>query len=130
MKKKVYRKLVKQLQAKLDSGSGFLNPAGYSCNDKLMQKGEFLIGDNDELMFVISSLLKTCVLALEGDATFSLSTSNNADTKASIIVSLEFIINLLPRQQMIALDEIFEILSKYQTLKDSTHEKEKRIQTN
>ncbi len=130
MKKKVYRKLVKQLQAKLESGNGHLKPTGYNCNGKPMQKGEFLIADNDELMFVISSLLKTCVLALEGDATFSLSTSNNADTKASIIVSLEFIINLLPRQQMIALDEIFEILSKYQILKDNTHEKEKRIQTN
>lgn len=113
MKKKECKKLVKQLQAKLKSGSGQLKPAEYNCNGKPIQKGEFLIEDNDELMFVISSLLKTCVLALEGDTTFSLSTSNNADTKASIIVSLEFIINLLPRQQMVALDEIFETLSKY-----------------
>lgn len=77
-----------------------------------MVKGEFLIGDNDEFLSNISCLLKTYVLALEGESTFSLSTLSNGDPKSNVIVSLEFIINLLSREQMGALDEITKILSE------------------
>ncbi|SFU59609.1 hypothetical protein SAMN05216480_10928 [Pustulibacterium marinum] len=110
MKKKNYKRLVKQLKSELTSKNGPLKSAGYNCNGKPMKKGEFLIGDNDELMFTISCLLKTCILALEGDANFSLSTMNKADPKASVIVSLEFINSLLPREQMVVLDKISELL--------------------
>ncbi len=113
MKKKTYKKLVKQLKSELASKNGLLKSAGYNCNGKPMQKGEFLIGDNDELMFTISCLLKTCILALEGDANFSLSSMNKADPKASVIVSLEFINSLLPREQMVVLDKISELLFTY-----------------
>lgn len=112
MKKKTYKKLVKQLRSELASKNGLLKPAGYNCNGKPMKKGEFLIGDNDELMFTISCLLKTCILALEGDANFSLSSMNKANPKAGVIVSLEFIISLLPRKQMVVLDEIQKIIYK------------------
>ena len=101
---------MKRIQEVLSNKDGLLKPAGYSCNHKPMMKGEFLIGDNDELLFNISCLLKTCVLALEGDATFSSSGLSNADPKANVIVALEFIINLLPREQMVTLDEITKIL--------------------
>ncbi|WP_456866096.1 hypothetical protein [Galbibacter sp. BG1] len=111
MKKKSYKKLIKQLKSELASKNGLLKSAGYNCNGKPMQKGEFLIADNDELMFTISFLLKTCVLALEGDANFSLSSMNKADPKVSVIVSLEFIITLLPREQMVLLDKISEIVN-------------------
>ncbi len=113
MKKKTYKKLMKQLKSELASKNRLLKPAGYNCNGKPMQKGEFLIGDNDELMFTISCLLKTCILALEGDANFSLSSMNKADPKASVIVSLEFITSLLPREQMVVMDKISELLFKY-----------------
>lgn len=110
--KKKHKKTVKRIQKALLDRDGLLKPAGYSCNNKPMMKGEFSIGDNDELLFNISCLLKTCVLALEGDATFSLSAISNADPKSNVIVALEFIINLLPREQMIAIDEITKILSE------------------
>lgn len=80
-----------------------------------MMKAEFSIGDNDELLFNISCLLKTCVLALEGDASFSLSALSNADNRSDVIVALEFIINLLPREQMVALDEIMKILGEVES---------------
>jgi len=97
--------------------SELLKPAGYSCNGKPMMKAEFSIGDNDELLFNISCLLKTCVLALEGDASFSLSALSNADNRSDVIVALEFIINLLPREQMVALDEIIKILTEVEANK-------------
>lgn len=110
--KKKHKKVLKRIQIALSHKDGLLKPAGYSCNNKPMMKGEFPIGDNDELLFSISCLLKTCVLTLEGDATFSSSAISNADPKSNVIVALEFIINLLPREQMVALDEITKILSE------------------
>jgi len=106
-----------KIKKELATRSELLKPAGYSCNGKPMMKGEFSIGDNDELLFNISCLLKTCVLALEGDASFSLSALSNADTRSDVIVVLEFIINLLPREQMVALDEITKILAEVEVYK-------------
>ncbi len=108
--KKKYKRTLKRIQKSLLHKEGLLKPAGYSCTHKPMMKGEFIIGHNDELLFNISCLLKTCVLALEGDATFSSSSLSNSDSKSNITVSLEFIISLLPRQQMVCLDEISKIL--------------------
>jgi len=116
--KKKPKKILKQIKKSLSHKEGLLKPAGYSCNHKPVMKGEFPIGDNDEFLFNISCLLKTCVLALEGESTFSLSTLSNADPKSNVIVSLEFIINLLPREQMIALDEITKILSEMNHKRD------------
>jgi|SRR5690606_715307 len=107
-----YKDTLEQLQKALAKRDGLLKPAGYSCNRKHMLKGQFDIGSNDELLFTISCLLKTCVLALEGDASFSLTTLSKAETTSSVIVSLEFIIGLLPREQMVAMDDLSEILSK------------------
>jgi len=115
--KKKHKKAMKRIQRALSLKDGVLKSTGFSCNDKPMMKGEFLIGDNDELLFNISCLLKTCVLALEGDATFSSSALSNADTKSNIIVAMEFIINLLPREQMVVLDEIIAILSYFEIKK-------------
>ncbi len=109
-RKKKYKKALKGIQKALSHRDGLLKPAGYSCNHKPMRKAEFPIGDNDELLFHISCLLKTCVLALEGEAIFSLSALSNADPKSNVAVALEFIINLLPREQMLSLDKITEIL--------------------
>lgn len=108
--KKKHKNALKKVQKALSHKDGLLKLSGYSRNHKPMMKGEFPIGDNDELLFHISCLLKTCVLALEGDATFSSSSLSNSDPKSNITVSLEFIISLLPRQQMVCLDEISKIL--------------------
>ena len=110
--KKKHKKMLQRIHAHLSNKEGLLKPARYSCNNKPMMKGEFLIKDNDELLFNISCLLKTCVLALEGDATFSSSALSNADPKSNVTVALEFIINLLPREQMVVLDEITDIISE------------------
>ncbi|WP_338357467.1 hypothetical protein [Yeosuana marina] len=110
--KRKHKKTLKRIQKALSHNDGLLKPAGYSCNHKPMMKGEFLISDNDELLFNLSCLLKTCILALEGEATFSSSALSNSDPKSNVIVALEFIINLLPREQMVALDEITRILSE------------------
>ncbi|MHB1105400.1 MAG: hypothetical protein ACYCZ2_03470 [Lutibacter sp.] len=118
--KKKHKKALKKIQKALSNRDGLLKSAGYSCNHKPMMKGEFSIGDNDELLFNISCLLKTCVLALEGEATFSLSALSNASPKSNVIVALEFIINLLPREQMVSLDEITRILSELEQKKVST----------
>lgn len=107
-----YKDTLEQLQKALSQRDGLLKPAGYSYNRKPMLKGEYAIGSNDELLFTISSLLKTCVLALEGNASFSLKPLSKAETTSSVIVSLEFIIGLLPREQMVAMDDLSEILSK------------------
>jgi hypothetical protein len=108
--KKKHKKVLKRIQKALSNRDGLLRPAGYSCNNTPTMKGEFPIGDNDELLFNISCLLKTCILALEGEATFSSSALSNSDPKSNVIVALEFIINLLPREQMVSLDEITKIL--------------------
>lgn len=106
-----------KIKNEMSNRNELLRPAGYSCNGKPMMKGEYSIGDNDELLFTISCLLKTCVLALEGNATFSLSAISNADPKSEIIVALEFVINLLPREQMVSLDRITDILSEIEDKK-------------
>lgn len=111
--KKKYKKAFRQIKKAISKKDGLLKPLVYTCNQKPMMKGEFPIGDNDELMFNISCLLKTCVLALEGDASFSSPALSNANPKSNVIVSLEFIINLLPREQMVVLDEIHKILSAH-----------------
>ncbi len=108
--KKKHKKVLKQIRKALSNKEGLLKPVEYLINHKPMMKGEFPIGDNDELLFNISCLLKTCVLALEGDATFSSSSLSNSDPNSNITVALEFIIHLLPRQQMVCLDEISKIL--------------------
>ncbi|MCG2419531.1 hypothetical protein K8089_10895 [Aequorivita sp. F47161] len=115
--KKKKRKIVafEKIKNELSTRNELLRPAGFSCNAKPMMKGEFSIGDNDELLFNISCLLKTCVLALDGDATFTLSAISNSDPKSDIIVALEFIINLLPREQMVSLDEITKILAEVES---------------
>jgi len=75
--------------------------------------GEFVVKDNDELMFIISSLLKTCVFALEengsGSALFNFSRANR---NSHVVVALEFVIGLLPREQIVAFDEICKVLTK------------------
>ncbi|UNY97754.1 HEPN domain-containing protein [Zhouia spongiae] len=109
---KTYKGLLDQITEELSNRKEHLKPAGYQCNGKPMQKSEFSIGDNDELMFSISCLLKTCVLALEGQETFGLSPLSNSNPKGNVVVALEFIIGLLPRKQMVCLDEISKILSK------------------
>ena len=52
--KKKHKKTLKRIQKALSDRDGLLKPAGYSCNHKPMMKGEFSIGDNDELLFNIS----------------------------------------------------------------------------
>lgn len=118
--KSKHKKALKHIQKALSDRDGLLRPAGYSCNHKPMAKSEFPIGNNDELLFTISCLLKTCVLALEGNASFSLSALSNAESTSNIIVALEFIINLLPREQMVCLDEINNILLKIEHKKTPT----------
>ena len=110
--KKKHKKVLKQIKNAISERDGILKPLEHRCNQKPMMKGEFLIENNDELMFNISCLLKTCILALEGEASFSSSTLSNADPKSNIVVVLEFIINLLPREQMVVLDEIHKILAE------------------
>ncbi|HUH46364.1 MAG TPA: hypothetical protein VLZ54_04360 [Arenibacter sp.] len=109
--KKKHKKIFKKIQKALEHRDGLLKPVYYPWSKKPMMKGEFLIGSNDEFLFNISCLLKTCVLALEGDATFSLSALSNVDPKSNAIVALEFIINLLPREQMVSLDTITRLIS-------------------
>lgn len=76
-------------------------------------KGEFVVKDNDELMFIISSLLKTCVFALEENGTGSaLFNFSRANRNSHVVVALEFVIGLLPREQIVAFDEICEVLTK------------------
>lgn len=115
--KNKHKETLKRIQKALSHRDGLLKPAGYLCNNKPMMEGEFSIGNNDELMFTISCLLKTCVLALEGNASFSLSPLSNAEPKSNVILALEFIINLLPREQMVSLDEITSIISEIAHIK-------------
>lgn len=76
-------------------------------------KGEFDVMDNDELMFIISSLLKTCVFALEEDGSGSaLFNFSRANRNSHVVVTLEFVIGLLPRNQIVAFDEIYEVVAK------------------
>lgn len=84
-----------------------------------MFKGEYIVENNDELMFIISSLLNTCLRALEGEenVAFGLSGFSKASRRSHITVALEFVIKLLPRDQIIALDEITEILSQMDSQK-------------
>lgn len=117
--KKNHKKTVKRIQKALSCNSGLLKPAGYSVGHKPMLKGEYMVEDNDELMFIISSLLNTCLLALEGEenVAFGLSGFSKASRRSHVTVALEFVIKLLPRDQIIALDEITEILSQMESPK-------------
>jgi|SRR5690606_562402 len=76
-------------------------------------KGEFVVIDNDELMFIISSLLSTCVFALEKDSLGSaLFNFSRANRNSHVVETLEFVIGLLPRNQIVAFDEICEVVAK------------------
>ncbi|WP_445736182.1 hypothetical protein [Mariniflexile sp.] len=113
--KKDRLKALEEIINELSSRKGLLRPEGYASNNVPVQKFEFPIGNNEELLFNVSCLMKVCALALDGEASHSSATISNSGTKENIVVALEFIINLLPRQQMVCLDEISGILSNLES---------------
>lgn len=116
--KKKIKKVVKEIEKTLLINNALLKTPNCAEKHEPMMVSTFLIGNNDELLYSLSCLLKTCVLALESESSLALTPLANSDPKLNVAASLEFIINLLPRQQMVALDEINALLYDLELNKD------------
>lgn len=68
------------------------------------------VADNDELRYLISRLLRVCILALENENTFSSPNLSNCSKTLTIASILELIDNLLPDVQLATYDSIERLL--------------------
>ena len=68
------------------------------------------VADNDELRYLISRLLRVCILALENENTFTSPTLAHCSKTLTIASILELIDNLLPDVQLATYDSIERLL--------------------
>ncbi|TVZ27874.1 hypothetical protein JM83_2944 [Gillisia sp. Hel_I_86] len=77
--------------------------------DKLKQQ-VIQVKDNQELLMKVSAMIEVCVVALEGENSFTPLHKINVDAKVSATIVLEFALELLPYGQMQCLDHIEELI--------------------
>ena len=76
----------------------------------IMQEVTFEVEDNGELRYIISCLLRTCILALDSENDFSSPRLNNCSKELTIATVLELVDSLLPDAQLSSYDAIEKLL--------------------
>lgn len=93
-----------------------LNPRNrkhYKREDsKTMQEVTFEVSDNGELRYIISCLLRTCILALDSDNDFASPRLNNCSKDLTIATVLDLVDSILPDAQLASYDSIEKLLLK------------------
>jgi len=78
--------------------------------NETMQEVSFEVMDNDELRYMISCLLRVCILALEGDNDFSSPRLINSSKDLTVATVLDLVDSILPDKQLTSYDAIEELL--------------------
>ena len=98
---------------------GLLNPRErkyYKREDNpVMQEVTFEVTDNGELRYIISSLLRVCILALDSENDFASPRLSNCSKELTIATVLELADSILPDAQLTSYDAIEELLLTKQT---------------
>ncbi|OGS72631.1 MAG: hypothetical protein A3F91_06865 [Flavobacteria bacterium RIFCSPLOWO2_12_FULL_35_11] len=79
-------------------------------NSELMQEVTFEVTDNGELRYIISCLLRVCILALEGDSDFSSPRLANCSKDLTIATILDLVDSIQPDEQLVSYDAIEKLL--------------------
>ena len=79
-------------------------------NNPVMQEVTFEVENNGELRYIISSLLKTCILALDSENDFASARHTNCSKELTIATVLDLIYSLLPDSQLASYDAIEKLL--------------------
>ncbi|UJH89677.1 hypothetical protein LZ575_11350 [Antarcticibacterium sp. 1MA-6-2] len=111
MKKKLKkREKYKAIISLLENRKDGLQPIP-ECR-KNLKKVSLTVEDHADYMMRISALLEVCVIALDGQGSFSSKSLSHITGEASIGLVLEMVIDLLPYDQMNYMDRIEEIIDK------------------
>ncbi|MFD0989794.1 hypothetical protein ACFQ1R_06785 [Mariniflexile jejuense] len=76
----------------------------------VMQEVTFEVTDNGELRYIISCLLRTCILALDSENDFASPRLNNCSKELTIATVLELVDSILPDSQLVSYDAIEKLL--------------------
>ncbi|PKQ45097.1 hypothetical protein [Confluentibacter flavum] len=75
-----------------------------------MQEVTFEVEDNGELRYIISCLLRTCILALDSENDFASPRLSNCSKELTIATVLDLVDSLLPDAQLASYDAIEKLL--------------------
>ncbi|WP_209657224.1 hypothetical protein [Mariniflexile gromovii] len=75
-----------------------------------MQEVTFEVTDNGELRYIISSLLRVCILALDCENDFASPRLNHCSKELTIATVLELVDSILPDAQLASYDAIEKLL--------------------
>lgn len=99
---------------KLEEAIKLLNPRTrkhYKRKDNAtMQEVTFEVEDNGELRYIISCLLRTCILALDSENDFASPRLINCSKELTIATVLDLVDSLLPDAQLASYDAIEKLL--------------------
>ncbi|MBP0904258.1 hypothetical protein [Mariniflexile gromovii] len=76
----------------------------------VMQEVTFEVTDNGELRYIISSLLRVCILALDSENDFASPRLNNCSKELTIATILDLADSILPDAQLTSYDAIEKLL--------------------
>ena len=98
----------------LDTVFKLLNPRErkyYKREDNpIMQEVTFEVTDNGELRYIISCLLRTCILALDSENDFASPRLYNCSKDLTIATVLDLVDSILPDAQLASYDSIEKLL--------------------
>lgn len=99
---------------KLETVFRLLNPRErklYKRKDNpVMQEVSFEVTDNGELRYIISCLLRTCILALDSENDFASPRLSNCSKEMTIATVLDLADSILPDAQLASYDAIEKLL--------------------
>ena len=99
---------------KLETVFRLLNPRErkyYRRDDNpIMQEVTFEVTDNGELRYIISCLLRTCILALDSENDFASPRLSNCSKEMTIATVLDLVDSILPDAQLVSYDAIERLL--------------------
>ncbi|WOD44171.1 hypothetical protein [Hwangdonia lutea] len=75
-----------------------------------MQEVTFEVSDNGELRYIISCLLRTCILALDSENDFASPRLSNCSKEMTIATVLDLVDSILPDAQLVSYDAIEKLL--------------------
>ena len=76
----------------------------------IVQEVSFEVEDNGELRYIISCLLRTCILALDSENDFASPRLSNCSKDLTIATVLDLVDSLLPDAQLASYDAIEKLL--------------------
>jgi hypothetical protein len=112
--------IIESDKEKITAVKQLLNPRKrrhYKSSDKqTLQEVTFMVTDNGELRYIISCLLRVCILALDGEGELSSPRLPNCSKELTVTTLLELIDSILPDEQLESYDKIEQLILGEQSL--------------